>query len=75
MMRIRFGLTLKITVQTNSYPIHLPYPHPYISFRGMCPFKNPNSSYTLCIIEVMNIASIFVIAQYCRPKSLRDAPK
>ena len=34
-----------------------------------------NSFYTLCIIDEMNIASIFVIAQYCRPKSLRDAPK
>ena len=31
--------------------------------------------YTLCIIDGMNIASIFVIAQYCRPKSLREAPK
>ena len=34
-----------------------------------------NSFYTLCIIDEMNIASIFVIAQYCRPKSLREAPK
>ena len=35
----------------------------------------PNALIELCMMDSMNIASIFVTAQYLRPKSLSDAPK
>ena len=36
MMRIRFGLILKITKRTKFYPIHLPYPPPYNAQLARC---------------------------------------